>query len=342
MHYQPLVELASGRVAELEALARLRDGGDVLLSPAKFLPALRADDLVVLFRQGLAQAIACRESLREAGHVLDMSVNAPAAALQDPRYAEAAAAVIAENACPPRALLIEILESPMGTEHDVLLGELGMQSLRALGVRLVEDDLGAGYSSLIRLRQWPFDRIKIDQAIVAQARQDPLGTLRFIRQLIRIGHDLQLEVVVEGLESPGMIEAASILGADFGQGYALARPMPAAALPAWLADYRQVNPARLPENGLGVLAGELRWEEQFVALPAEPAFWARHAAMNCGPGDYLSNTPHHAALADRHQAMHVTAAAGPADPDYRREREAFLALLVENVRREEGGRNNPP
>jgi diguanylate cyclase (GGDEF)-like protein len=331
MHYQPLVRLADGRVTEVEALARLRDDDGDLLAPARFLPALGADDLLVLFRQGLVQATACRELLLQAGHALDISVNAPAAALEDPRYAEVAAAVITSSGCAAQALLFEILESPIGTEHAAVPQGSGMQSLKALGVRLVEDDLGAGYSSLIRLRQWPFDRIKIDQAIVSQVRQDPLGTLRFIRQLIRIGRDLRLEVVVEGLESPDLIEAATILGADFGQGYALARPMPAAALPAWLARYRCGQGATWPRTGLGALAGELRWEEQFIALPAEPAFWARHAQVSCGPGEYLHNLELGAVLNASHEAMHRAALAGPFDPGYRREREAFLALLVEHV-----------
>ncbi|WP_027484830.1 diguanylate cyclase [Rhodanobacter sp. OR87] len=331
MHYQPLVRLADGRVAEIEALARLRDEDGELLAPARFLPALGADDLLVLFRQGLGQAAACRGSLLRAGYALDISVNAPAAALGDPRYAEVAAAVIASSGCAAQALLFEILESPIGTEHAAVPQGSGMQSLKALGVRLVEDDLGAGYSSLIRLRQWPFDRIKIDQAIVGQARQDPLGTLRFIRQLIRIGHDLRLEVVVEGLESPELIEAATILGADFGQGYALARPMPADALSAWLTDYRWEQASAWPQTGLGALAGELRWEEQFVALPPEPAFWARHAQISCDPGEYLHRPELGSVLDASHQAMHKAALAGPADPGYRREREAFLALLVEHV-----------
>ncbi|GAA0888320.1 hypothetical protein GCM10009121_12010 [Rhodanobacter soli] len=331
MHYQPLVRLADGRVTEIEALARLRDDDGDLLAPARFLPALGADDLLVLFRQGLIQAAACRELLLRAGHALDISVNAPAVALEDPRYAEVAAAVIASSGCAAQALLFEILESPIGTEHAAVPQGSGMQSLKALGVRLVEDDLGAGYSSLIRLRQWPFDRIKIDQAIVSQAWQDPLGTLRFIRQLIRIGHDLRLEVVVEGLESPDLIEAATILGADFGQGYALARPMPADALPAWLARYRGGQGSTWPRTGLGALAGELRWEEQFIALPAEPAFWARHTQVSCGPGEYLHTPGLDAALNASHQAMHRAALAGPSDLGYRREREAFLALLVEHV-----------
>src|SRR6185312_16044334 len=99
-------------------------------------------------------------------------------------------------------------------------------------------DLGAGYSSLIRLRQWPFDRVKIDQAIVLQATEDPVRTLRFMRRLVSLGHGLGLEVVVEGLETPGMIEAALILGADLGQGYALAWPMPEGMLLEWSSRFR--------------------------------------------------------------------------------------------------------
>lgn len=331
MHYQPLVRLADGTVAEFEALARLRDDDGQWLAPGRFLPALGANDLVTLFRQGLNQAAQCREWLRQFGYTLDMSVNVPAAALEDPRYAEAAVKVIEATGCPAHALLLEILESPMDTDHAEWLNARGMQSLRALGVRLVEDDLGAGYSSLIRLRQWPFDRIKIDQAIVFQARQDPLGTLRFIRQLIRIGHDLRLEVVVEGLESFDLVEAAAILGADFGQGYALARPMPASALTGWLEGFRHEHHGGSPRTALGALAGELRWEERFIALPPEPAFWARHANAACDPAEYLHVAKLSEMLDASHLAMHVAAEAGPLDPTYRRQREAFLALLVRHV-----------
>ena len=341
MYYQPLMRLVDGQVTEFEALARLRDEDGALLAPARFLPALSADDLIGLFRYALGQAAACRKSLQQLGYTLDMSVNAPAAAMADSRYAAAAAAVITESGCPARALLLEILESPIGTEHAALLGDPGMQSLQALGVRLVEDDLGAGYSSLIRLRQWPFDRIKIDQAIVLQVRQDPLGTLRFIRQLIRIGHELRLEVVVEGLESAGLIEAAMILGADFGQGYALARPMPVDAVHAWLVQHKYDGDRSVPRTALGALAGELRWEEQFILLPAEAVFWARHAQESCAPGEYLHDAEPDGALRAAHEAMHVAALAGPSDSAYQHQRETFVALLVARVLGEEVSQLTP-
>ncbi|WP_329742629.1 EAL domain-containing protein [Dyella sp. A6] len=340
-YYQPVVHLVDGRVSELEALARLVDQDGTVLAPSRFLPALSDDDLVVLFRQMLSAATRQRETLLRSGHRLDVSVNTPAAALVDSRYTETAAAMIAEGHCPVDALLLEILESPMGTDHSAAPRMAGMQALKALGVRLVEDDLGAGYSSLIRLRHWPFDRIKIDQAIVMQAADDPLRTLRFIRQLIRLGHDLDLEVVVEGLETPGLIEAALSLGADMGQGYAFARPMPATELPGWLDAFRwELDPAR-PTTALGALASALLWEEQLLALPSGPAFWHHHAEGRCATGRYLESAlaanPDLQAVHDAHAAMHEAALAGPLDPRYRQQRGRFLQLLIQQVRIEERG-----
>lgn len=331
MHYQPLVRLSDGKPAEIEALARLHVESGERLAPGRFLPALGADDLLTLFDQGLQQAMTCRRDLLALGHALDVSVNLPAEALGDARYAETVIRAIDAGDCVPQALLLEVLESSSGVEPQAGYVDAGVQALKARGVRLVEDDLGAGYSSLIRLRQWPFDRVKIDQAIVGQAHSDPLGTLRFIRQLIRIGHDMGLEVVVEGLETLALVEAAAVLGADIGQGYALAYPMPAAALRQWLATHRGGAADRVPQTGMGALAGELRWEEQFLALPAEPGFWAQHARPGCLPGEYLAGPGVEAALPAAHDAMHRAAVAGPGDVGYRHARDVFLGLLVAHV-----------
>jgi EAL domain-containing protein (putative c-di-GMP-specific phosphodiesterase class I) len=336
MHYQPVVRLADGRVTELEALARLRDDDGSTLMPGRFLAALGDDELLVLFREGFLQAAACRQTLASVGHLLDISVNVPAAALEDPHYVETTAAVLAASGCPPAAVLLEILESPIGSGHSAALAIGGMQALKALGVRLVEDDLGAGYSSLIRLRQWPFDRVKIDQALVLQVVEDPLRTLRFIRQLIRLGHDLDLEVVVEGLETNGLIEAAVILGADLGQGYALARPMAAESLPGWLAGFRMQANAATPVTALGALAAALFWGERLAALPAAPLYWKQHAEAICAPLRYLQHGKSLSAeLVTSHAAMHEAAVNGPLDPTYRKVRGQFITRLIEQVYAEE-------
>jgi len=336
MHYQPVVRLSDGHTTELEALARLSDAAGIVLHPARFLPALDDNDLIELFNQGLGQATACRQRLAAMGHLLDISVNIPAAAVEDPRCVEIAIAVLTASNCPPEAVLLEILESPTSAGDSSPRVLSGMKALKELGVRLAEDDLGAGYSSLIRLRHWPFDRVKIDQALVKQVADDPLRTLRFIRQLIRLGHDLDLEVVVEGLETIGLIEAAVILGADMGQGYALARPMPAEHLEAWLGCAPIHVDAAHPVTALGALAAALFWEERLGALPSSPMFWQAHAKATCASGNYLRcGDGISDALIESHAAMHSAAVNGPSDPTYRRVRGQFVAQLIEHVRSEE-------
>ncbi|TAL87575.1 MAG: diguanylate cyclase [Rhodanobacter sp.] len=332
MHYQPMVRLVDGRVAGLEALARLRDEVGTLLLPAMFLPALGSDDLMLLFRSGLAQALSFRQSLAEVGSLLSISVNVPSAALQDPRYAQTAEAALQAGSHPAEALLFEVLESPVGAGHWELVTGSGAESLKALGVGLVENDLDGRPRSLLQLRRSPFDRIKIDQTVITRIKQDPLGTLRNMRQLIHVGHELGLEVVVEGIESPDMIEAASILGADFGQGYALGRPMPPEALSGWLASFQPGGPAACPTTGLGALAGALLWDEQFASLPDEQDFRRRHAQSSCIAGAYMRHARGvSSALRSSHEAMHKAAMGGPLDADYRRQRDMFFSLLVEHA-----------
>ncbi|NII09335.1 diguanylate cyclase [Oleiagrimonas sp. C23AA] len=342
MHYQPLVCLRRGQVIELEALARLRDENGQWLLPGRFLHAFSEDDLLLLFERALQQATACRQRQFAAGRELDIAVNLPASALHDRRYVQAAERVLSATSCPPGAVLLEVLESPLSMDEgrgDVF-GDAhereGLLALKALGPRLVEDDLGSGYSSLIRLRQWPFDRVKIDQAIVRQVREEPLQTLRFIRQLVRLGHELDMEVTLEGLESAGLVEAALILDADTGQGFALARPMPEEQLDHWLPNFRVPWHTQRPVTAMGALASAVVWEERLVALASESDLWGRFAASSCGVSAYLR---HHPSMDDAflhaHDELHARAAHGPMHPDFRRARDTFMEHLVAQVMAEE-------
>ncbi len=336
MHYQPMVRLADRQVAGFEALARLRDDVGSLLMPASFLPALGAPGLMRLFRDGIIQAVACRQSLARTGLNLGMSVNVPVAALHDARYARTAETVLQASGCPVGALRFEALDTTTGTGAWALMAQTGVQSIKSLDLRPFEDDVAFSRSLLARLSQSPFDRIKIDQTIVSQVRQDPLGTLRLLRMLIRVGHDLGQEVVVEGLESPGMIEAAAILGADFGQGFALAQPMPAEALTEWLAGFEAGGPPASPGTALGALAAALRWDERFNDLFDEPNSLAMHVRVGSVAAEYLRHGEGvSTALRECHGAMGKAAGAGPFDPHYRRQRDLFFSLLVEHVLAEE-------
>lgn len=262
MHYQPLLDLRTREVRKVEALARLRDG-DRLLAPGLFFPALASDDFVDLYVLGLRQTLTQRNRwLKDAGLDLHVSINMPSSALADTRYFHATQRTLDEFACAPHKLSLEILETeeiPRGVDVAAELGHF-----KALGVRLAEDDLGSGYSSLSRLRELPFDTIKIDRSIVMNVHQDSSNVLRFIYQLTRLGHSLGKDVVVEGVETTDLLEAIAILGADVAQGWVVARPMPADEIPRWM---RSGELPDLPEPGqarslLARLARLLIWEER--------------------------------------------------------------------------------
>ncbi|MEO7053142.1 MAG: diguanylate cyclase [Rhodanobacter sp.] len=336
MHYQPLIRLADRQVVGFEALARLRDDLGALLMPASFLPALGAPGLMRLFRNGVIQAVACRQSLARTGLVLGMSVNVPLAALRDVRYARTVDTVLQASGCPVGSLRFEALEPVSGASGWARMADTGVQSLKWIHRHALEDEMAANRSLVARLCQSPFDRIKVDHAIIAHVRKDPLGALRLLRQLIRVGHDLSMEVVVEGLESPGMIEAAAILGADFGQGFALARPMAAEQLPDWLGNFIPATQGGFPRCALGALAAALRWDERFVDLFDETWSRDRHVRAASGAADYLHNADDlPLALRSSHDAMLDAAAHGPFASDYGVQRDLFFSLLVERALAEE-------
>jgi EAL domain-containing protein (putative c-di-GMP-specific phosphodiesterase class I) len=153
----------------------------------------------------------------------------------------------------PDRLRLEILEDA-DFQNDAER-DRAVRSLSATGARLVMDDLGSGYSSLLRLRTLPFDTVKIDQGLVRQisseAEAEADGMIGFIGALVHMTQALDLKVVVEGLETPALLEVAAVLGADSGQGYALARPMAAADVTAWLQTFRWLTQASSPQTRLG-------------------------------------------------------------------------------------------
>jgi EAL domain-containing protein (putative c-di-GMP-specific phosphodiesterase class I) len=251
MHYQPLLDLRTGQVTKVEALARLRDG-DRLLMPGEFFPALSSDDFLELYVRGLGQALAQRNRWLQGGVDLTVSVNLPPSAMSDIRYFEATRQALTEHGCAPHLLVLEILETgalPSGVDVSRELAKF-----KALGVSLAEDDLGSGHSSLNRLRKLPFDWVKIDRGIVSHVDQDPSNVLHFIYHLTRLGHSLGKSVIVEGVEGAELLEAIVILGADAAQGYGIARPMPAQQMIAWLGNQRGLPDPQNPKSPLGKLA----------------------------------------------------------------------------------------
>ncbi len=250
LHLQPVVDLRSGRLLKLEGLGRLRMD-DELIGPGLFLPLLGDAELDHVFRLGLDHVLAALTALEARGLHVDVSINIAPRTLLDAECPRWVGDALRRHGVAPQRLHLELLES---AELDPAAQDEAVERLARTGVKLAMDDLGAGYSSLQRLSALPFDLIKIDQSLTLNLRRAPLRSLPLIRSLVQLARDLDRQVVVEGLEDSGMIEAALALGAECGQGYGIARPMPLDAVAGWHATYAAQPADAPPRTFLGALA----------------------------------------------------------------------------------------
>lgn len=269
MLYQPIIRLADGHMVKMEALARLRDETGQRIAPNRFLPAFGKDELFRLFELGLDQACADYHNLAQRGIRTAIAINCPAEGCGDPRYEQALSRILETHDVPRHALDFEVLETTDDTRTNEERSEF-LRRLEASGVRIVQDDLGAGQSSLQRLDQHPFHEVKIDQFLVRGARREPRKTVEFIFNLTRLAHAFDIDVTVEGLEYDGLIEAAAILGADHGQGFAIAHPMTADELVTWHRTYAYTVQPTQPRTAFGALAAYLLWDMQLATIAGSP------------------------------------------------------------------------
>ena len=222
VEFQPVVDLATTRVTGVEALVRWWRGSDAV-PPEEFIgPAEESGMMIPLGNWVLREA--CREVARwrDQSWEIGLSVNFTARQISAPRFMEAVAEVLEETGLPPEALTLEVKE-------EVLVEDAGqnverLSALRDLGVRLAIDDFGTGYASLAHLGRLPVDVIKIDPSFVAGLGQDDTLTL-LTRTIVRLGSDLGLIVVAEGIERPEQLELLREMGCPRGQGFLVAKPM---------------------------------------------------------------------------------------------------------------------
>jgi EAL domain-containing protein (putative c-di-GMP-specific phosphodiesterase class I) len=323
MHYQPLLDLKTRRIVKVEALARLRDG-DRLLAPGEFFPALTSEDFLVLYARGLDQVLRQWGAWRQGGLDLAVSVNMPADALGDSRYYDATVEALTANGCPASVLTLEILETDdMSVGIDVVAA---LDRYRELGVSLAEDDLGSGHSSLKRMRELPFDAVKIDRSLVVIGDENSADVLHFIYQLTRLGHSLGKSVVVEGVEDEDLLEAVTILGADAIQGYVLTPPLPPDEITAWLAAH-PTYPAPPHKHGvLGQMARLLIWEECLYLLRDEASVTGQAANVTPPALPFDIIDPGLARV-----FMLAAINQGPSSPEYREIRDKLMQALSDRT-----------
>jgi len=270
MMYQPIVDLRTGKLDSIEALARLRGPQEQLIEPAAFLPTFGDAALLRLFQLGLDQVCLDTQRWREQDPPLNLPVglNLPPNGLTQEAYRDSVFEALARWELPASILKLEMLETK--DSLDIAKRDLRIAEFRQAGIQIEQDDLGSGYSSLLRMDQVPCDRVKIDQALVSSTVNKPVRALNFIYHLTLLAHDLGVQVTVEGLEDDGLIEAAAILGADHGQGYGIARPMPAQDVMSWNQAWSMpIDPER-PRTALGALAGFLLWDRKLGMLTDSP------------------------------------------------------------------------
>lgn len=318
MLYQPIVELRTGRVTKVEALARLQ-GEHRLVVPAEFLPAFGDEEMLKLFELGLDQALEAMKSWAPKGLNVGVSLNLPSVSSHDERYASLVEAALVRHRVMPSRLTLELLETGYVDGRPRWRGQV-LDHFKALGVRLAQDDLGSGYSSLLRLRHFAFDDVKLDQSLIRGQEFSPRGALNFIQPLTSLAHSMGLNVIVEGLENRGLVEAALMLGADAGQGYGIARPMPGQNLPQWARDFRlDLDPAA-PSTHLGGLAAHVAWEHQaWAGASGGRGQVADHDDAACPLTRYIDRIDDPSGhLAEAHAAVHRAALQGRGSAEHMR------------------------
>ena len=235
-HFQPLIDLDSGRLVGVEMLARWPHPARGMISPAEFIPLAEDSGLIGPMTISLMRQ-ACRAAAGWPGHVT-LACNLSPIQLRDPGLPSTVAKVLAETGFPAARLELEVTESAL--VGDLALARRLLEEIRALGVKLALDDFGTGYSSLRHLQLLPFDKLKIDQSFVGAMATDK-ESAKIVSAVVGLGHSLGLSTVAEGVETEEVAELLQGLGCDIGQGWLFGRPVPAHRIDALVAASSEGN-----------------------------------------------------------------------------------------------------
>ncbi len=236
LYYQPKVNLCSGLIVGFEALIRWQHPERGVLAPAAFLVDLEESDLIVDIGDWVMEtALAQLEAWQALGWDYPVSINIAARHLQQPDFLPRLQRALERHpAVPPRLLELEILET--AALEDVGQVSLVIAACQRLGVGFALDDFGTGYSSLSYFKSLPARTLKIDQSFVRDMLHDP-EALAIVEGVVGLTSAFQRSVVAEGMETVEHGVMLLRLGCIHAQGYAIARPMPAAEVPAWAASF---------------------------------------------------------------------------------------------------------
>jgi diguanylate cyclase (GGDEF)-like protein len=268
VHYQPIVDLGTGAVTEVEALVRWQHPERGLLAPGEFVPLAEQTGVMrKLTDHVLETALSQGARWRSEGLDIGVAVNVSASTLLEAGWTEAVTAALLRWSTPPARLRIEITEDALMVDPQRALAVV--RALGDAGVGVSLDDFGTGYSSLGLLKQLAVDELKIDRSFVDTALNDPADAA-IVQAVAGLGRRLEMRVVAEGIEDEATLRAVADWGATHAQGFFLSRPVPAADLTAAL------TPANTPSFGRPQTApprssSGLHARRTIAARPEQPA-----------------------------------------------------------------------
>jgi diguanylate cyclase (GGDEF)-like protein len=239
LYYEPQVDIRSGNIVGAEALLRWRRPDRGIVEPGDFLARAEENGLIVPINEWVLRE-ACREakSWSRLGYPpLRISVNLSPIQFRKQSVPLLVTQILGETGLEPWRLDLELTENIVMQDAEAVAHDL--QQLRDLGVKISIDDFGTGYSSLTYVKQFPVDRLKIDQCFIRDLARDPSDAV-IVRAIVSLAHSLELDVVAEGVETREQMQLLRFEGCHEMQGYYLAKPMPANEFLALVAGRSQV------------------------------------------------------------------------------------------------------
>jgi EAL domain-containing protein (putative c-di-GMP-specific phosphodiesterase class I) len=237
LHYQPKIEIKSGKIEGLEALLRWQDSADGLVPPSQFIPLLEQSGAIVdvgewIFLQALRDIRTWTASGLPA---IRVAVNVSPLQLRRRDFVDRVLAAITAAGAELAGLDIEITESML--MHDLELSIRKLTQLREAGLGVAIDDFGTGYSSLRLLAKLPVDTLKIDRSFV-QSIADTPNVATLVSTVVSLARAFNMKTVAEGVETPEQLQKLRLMKCDQAQGYLFSRPVPASDVPAMIGRLR--------------------------------------------------------------------------------------------------------